>query len=323
MSERPNRDISRGHFERSVGTTLVNQLMEPYYADAMQRLEHFSPSRLQAVGTARAEEINLLHPAWGMAQAVAETLLKPDAFATPDNEYSETVDGLLHKGMLAPSVSFMLYEAAETQSHFPLRFAHDIAKSAREQGASTFNAADLHDIATILRRPDFRLLVDKSAATANGVWGPYSTTHTMKLQPWKNGMPPLSFLFDAEGNASFTPEMEKYLTDALRKVNSNGIPYVSSQAQHESASSGCPARRLKPTFRNTEEDQERLDLLARYFSKAPEEITAPVRENMINQGLDLTADALDYAHARLQPTSSLAVIALRKTAAFLRRTRQR
>jgi hypothetical protein len=308
----PSRDLSRGHFERSVGVAITNQVMEPFYRQCQTRLGDINLDEVTMRGSALAEWQQLSHKAWGMAYVVTELALDPNRLQLPSNSERDAVDSLLSKGMFAGSIDYSMHDGVNTQAHFPIRLAHDISVAARAQRVRGFKATNLRDIASIIRRPDFRATVDSAAATANGVWGLYSTTFDEPLPATDGMMPPLGFAFAPDGTVSFSPEVQQFLTDAMRKVNLQGALAVTTDAELSAASSGCPARRIKPSFLDTPEDNARLALLSRYFKTSPAVIKQPVDLNIINQGLELTAHALDYVHNEIQMRSPVMVLLAKK-----------
>jgi hypothetical protein len=308
----PGRDLSRGHLERSVGAAITNQVMVPYYADCQAPLRDINTLEVEVRGIILAKQQQLRHKAWGMAQVVTGMVMNPGGLQLPNNNERYAVDDLVAEGMFGGSIAYSMREGVETQAHFPIRLAHDISKNAKAQRVRGFRATNLHDIAAMLRRPDFREMVDTAASTANGIWGAYSTSYTMPLPPTDNEVPPLGFMFDRDGSVHFSPQMEEYLHNAVQGVNRKGAPVIPSSPKRDAASSGCPARRLKPTFLNTAQDTERLELLARYFDTTPEAIVKPLKTNVITQGLDITADALEYVDNKILDTKPLGTLLVQK-----------
>lgn len=290
----PQRDMSRPHFQRTVSVVMSRELMGQHYE--LRRTQDVAETLDVKFLTRRAEVLKHYHrnpsAVWQLAQLVSAATLDAERGVTGVTEPPYAIENLWDQYNHAHSAMVTMHEGIETQTFMPLRLAQDVWHAASEQGQSGFEANSLEDVAAMLRRPDFRRLVDKAAFTANGVWESYSVTPAADF--WSRTREArLEFVFDAEGNVDFSPKFNAFLLKMLRKVNEKGLsPADTGGNVSEASSAGCPARRLRPSFTKSQQDRIWLGMLSDYFQKSPEELQATHESSVIDQGLDLVADAV-------------------------------
>lgn len=287
-SESSARDLSRAHIQRTAEVVVSREVAEPFFAE-----------RRAYIPLLTAEEIFMTDspyppPAtpWVAAQRVSKILLDSGADMPATGGGVEAINNMVAPFMYSNTVRYGILEGLESQTHFPLHLAEDISAAARQAGISGFETGTFGGIISLLKRPDFRAMIDASAFTANAVWGSYSTSfHT----PYRSseGRPHLGFVFDAAGNADFAPAFKTHLHEALVKVNRAG----NSGGGYDtvgSTSSGCPARHVRPHFTGSETDVRNIEVLAGYFGISAEEVTVTRESSVITQGLDLLVEGLEY-----------------------------
>ncbi|HSW98931.1 MAG TPA: hypothetical protein VLF71_03780 [Candidatus Saccharimonadales bacterium] len=303
------RDLSRAQLQRSVETAVVRQTCDPYMAARASSLEALDFESLALVGEIRALGFEDNSPTWGMAQATAEALFKPGDLQLPAKP-TETgiLDILAEEYAYHPTIKQVLDEGLAAQAHFPIRLAYDISQAARGQGVPGFETKTLGDIARLLRRPDFRQVVDEAAFTNNGVWEQYSTVPGQKYEaqnvyerPGTTRPSKIEVKFDGHGMVGWTPEWQAYLKNRLQGVNHQGDRPKgndrNAMVQSDSSSSGCPARHRRAHFTG-KADVVWLGILGTYFDKPPGELLRTHQLSVIEQGLDLTADGLEHVERR-------------------------
>lgn len=281
------RDITRAHIQRSVGVVVCREVFDPYYAECRGRIPELTASTLFGEDAPQA----LPHSIAYTSQRVSRIVFNYPIEVPGTN--IEAVDSIVTPYTYAQSIRWSMSEGVETIAHFPLRLALDVSASAYDQSVRGFSTDTLANIAKLIRRPTFRKLVDTAAFTSNGIWRSYSTSYTLPFRDFDG--PPLDFVFSAEGDVDFRPDFKNYLRQRLLDVNKAGIT-PDGQTIEISASSGCPARRLRASFTQSEQDKVNIETLASYFSIPPEAVTATYDTSVINEGLDVLAEALEYAH---------------------------
>ncbi|HSX35812.1 MAG TPA: hypothetical protein VLH84_02650 [Patescibacteria group bacterium] len=285
LSER-DRDLSRAHMQRTVGVVVSRETVEPFYAERRAYIPSLTADEIFMTDS----PYPLPATSWAAAQRVSEILL--NCPVTMPEVGIETIDDIMSQLTYAGTTIYSMREGMETQAHFPLHLAYDISVAAQREWVPGFETDTLHSIINLLNRTDFRAMVDTAAFTANARWRSYSTSFHKTYKLFEGG-PPLRFTFDEAGNVDFTPALKIHLLKALDAVNKAG----KSEGGYDtpgSTSSGCPARRLRPSFTGTTHDEANIGALAAYFNISPDAVEATRDTNIIFQGLDLLVEALEH-----------------------------
>lgn len=281
--------MERAHMQRTALVVISREISAPFYADCERRAGRLIPESAFPDPTEQ-------NP-WPAAEHISSRIF---------DSYPKFIQEKRHRGInhlmsltYGRDVEIVFDEAIRSQTHFPLHLARDITNVAAGEGARGYEIGSLGDIARFLRRPDFREMVDTAAFTANGVWGRYSTDYHGVFSGGRDpdeGWTGIAFAFNhTAGTVDFTPSFKAFLRRKLAAVNAEGIS-VGGHSVTSSTSSGCPARRLRPSFTASEDDQQTVRLLADHFHITPEAVIATHGINAIDKGIDLLADTL----ARLQ-----------------------
>jgi hypothetical protein len=289
------RDMTRPIIMRSMGVVVSREVARPHFERAVQKVVGMDMESI----IDRGELTAMMHKkpeAWCITREVAREVIEREV----DTSHADMqgIEADLGPETFLGSVDKAMSEGMNAQRYFPVRLAEDISRAAEQAGVDGFSSATVGDIAQLVRRPDFRHMVDTSAFTANGVWRDYAVTPDGAFSPVDG--PELTFTFDEAGNVDFSPEMQKFLRDRIAHNNRQAKNKEEAGIVELSASSGCPARRTRPAFTHSEQDQQRITMLAESFGISPEAVTATDEKSVIDQGLDLLAYALDLAHAHQQ-----------------------
>lgn len=291
----------RPHIQRSALAVISREAGTLLLGGQTEVMQSLDTTQMTREAHDRMEQMGLLSPSWGMAQLITLHLVYKQhdiihaKLPTVGRDYIPRIyQGYTYQRSLVN----LLTEAMTTQHVFPVKLAHEVACAAHEAGVPGFAGQTLEDIGTILRRPDLRQLVDQSATTSNGVWEDYSTAFQAMAHfafGEHKGTPPLGFVFDAQGQVSFSPAFAAYLKSRIRKVNQSS-PDVLATSLSDEPSGGCPARRLHATFNNSETDQQSLRYLSGFFSTTPETLLRKHDTTVINDMLDVQADIFTALH---------------------------
>lgn len=289
--------MERAHMLRSVEAVVSREVMTPVFAASTEQADTIALTdfivlhQLALMDNERPERI------WRAARDVAHRTLDSHCPQMKEEGVHE-IDLLMKPYMYAMTAENAMYEGLMTQTSFPLKLAFEITGAAKNRRVAGYEVHSLADIASFLRRPDFRGMVDTAAFTANGVWKDYSTAPTAAYH--KERGPELDFVFSRDGTVDFTPRFKAYLRQRLVDVNRQGLAPDKADDIEHAPSSGCPARHLQARFRNTKEDEARLALLGTYFGKSRKELLAVHEDTVINAGLDRLAESLETMHERVE-----------------------
>lgn len=285
------RDMSRAHWQRSVGHVLMSELTERFFDDYLQPVtEEVIEASERTV--ARWNRESPCDPVWARAHAVSRELFQvhPGSDLIPDNKDLEAQAGrYTHNLYIEASLS----EGLETQTFFPLNLASQVSRVAAKQGIEGFETGSLTEIATVLLRPDFQEVTKDSAFTKNGVWGPFATTQLSDYWPL-NSDPNQDITF-ISGKVAYSSELNRYLKRRMSNVNQEGVSFRANVTFL--TSSGCPVRHDRAHFTDSAEDRRNLQILSKYFNKTVNELLAPRAENIIVRGLNVQAGILEQAAA--------------------------
>jgi hypothetical protein len=284
------RDLSRAHWMRSVGTVVMGEMAddllqaEPYRLDDSNIAAH--NRRARALGDHGSPE------ALSRAYAIGEKVFSSQYTGAAENVAPDLQDGFdsyTHFG--EPHRVFQ--EGCQAAVVFPLNLAAAISQTASRKNVGGFAADSLGNIARMLRRPDYQQLTRESALTKNGVWRIFTSALMQGSEDVIFRNPPLDFEFE-NGEVSFSRDFSAFLKTEIRKVNREASPKLLLVSYL--SSSGCPVAHTGPHFSRSPEDASRLDHLSQTFDKPAEQLLQRRDRPVLFDFLDHYADALDQAH---------------------------
>ncbi len=174
--------------------------------------------------------------------------------------------------------------------------ARVISQQATAQEIGGFATDSLTSIAQVLRRPDFKNIVNTSALTRNGVWGAFATNPRLDFS--RHPSKPVLDLEFTDGQVALSAEFSGYLRNQLSRVNQEGKSFGRDIMSR--VSSGCPVRHTHAQFTDSSGDRKNLRILSSYFGKPTEELLVPREQSVISRFLDVQANILDQADAIYQ-----------------------
>ena len=296
--EQGSRDLSRAEWQRSVGAVIFTQAADEVFAGEMSDMPDLNTTVAWAK---RNQYMTGVDSFWYLAHDVVYSIFakrlterRPHVptIAEPD------VMEFTHFGSAFNSVTEVMDEALRTQAAFPLNTAQLISLKAAEQGIAGYEVTTYAQMAQMLRRSDFRDIVATSLLTSNGVWQNVSldkgisdgaVTEESGADMIKNFYEALEFT--ADDTVVMGEPMQQRLYAALKEVNKAGLSRTGFMANR--ASSGCPARHLRPHFTDSEADTLKLDALSRAYGKESAELQSQRHQSVVEDGLDLTSTILE------------------------------
>lgn len=312
MNEQLNgRDMGRPHIQRSVGAVVAREVCAAFFEEQRAGMDSIDTDKI-IEWSMRQMDAHSTGAVLAIAQTLSLAIFYPVRGELPfQSRHADEIDTIFFDNSFSTSMPEAMREGLLAQAHFPLNLARDISAAAAEKGKTGFETGTLMEIASVVRRPDFREMVDEASLTANGVWGGYSTSFE-KLHRFGRmddadrlgfdiaAPAGLEFIFTAGGSVQFAPEIRAYLRERLRVVNKAGITYDPHEGGIDAApSSGCPARHLRAHFTKNSSDKHNLALLEDLFGKPSEAVLQPYDQSVIEAGLDLLADALEANHRKI------------------------
>lgn len=293
FSERPHpeRDLSRATWQRSIGAVVMRELTE----QAFQEIPELTEVQLEICESNAHPKSSAMGLSWARAYYLAEPLLR----ARTDHIYRETETApywlrqQFWKYTFAKDINNVMTEGMSTMAAFPLSLARSITETVEDTLVSDtkksgLEANSLEDIATMLRQPYLRNMIETSLLTSNGFWKGFSTEKKAALPEALHEMN--IYIFHDDGTVSFNSEAVSAMREAIRFVNTDGFSHP--HPVMEQSSSGCPARHLRPSF-NSAQDMVYLEMLSEYFEKTPEQLTEKREQNVVQMGLDFVAAGLE------------------------------
>lgn len=301
------RDLSRAHWQRSVGRVVMVEMFSEF-------LESNPPELSELEAQVISIEVNKYHrpvtstEAFTRAHFTTAHYFSADRFTATDR-FDDTIIGQqIGEYAFFTGLHDILHEAMNTQAHFPLNLADAVSESAADESVPGFATDSLTDIAALLRRPDFQDMTLDAMLTRNGIWRTFSTSrHYSRADMDEIALgegSALGFTFDDHGQVTFSQGFKKLLHEELSFVNKEGIKAANVA---RSASSGCPIRHEKPRFVGLVTDQANLDALSVAFGKSPEQLLEPRPEHIERTALNVTADLLEQAETRFSALDAVSM----------------
>lgn len=284
----------RAGWMRTVGAAVMRELALPLYEKQPEFLgpQNFTAIEHHARHIEAREGLDLT-----IARAYA---LSMNTFKAPQGNigpvpYNDEIERQVAKYTFMDTSPMSFAEGMQSQQFTPLNLMRVVSAEADRQGVAGFKMATLTDIASILKRNDFRTLIDDAAFTRNGIWRDFTSQISHKYDNLEG--PALDVVFNDEGIVSFRPEFRQFLRQQLAEVNHQDRKDVDI---HMASSSGCPAAHKGPRFTNSAKDKAHVALLSDHFKKTPEQITQQRDQSIIHDGLDRLALVLEAADHYLQ-----------------------
>lgn len=297
MSE---RNLGRAQWHRSVGNAVFGRLADIYYEAIPKDLQSADLQECDRQADEylfRADNNVAMARAFALSMAATRTMFTNQPFL---------ISGIREQAVantFSQNITVGFTEGVMTQATFPLNLAAAVSEAANQENVPNFSVQSLGEIAGVLRRPDYRELVDQAAFTKNGVWESFATSVLVPRSPFPGtARTYVGFEFSDE-NVAFDKPTSHYLKHALQEVNRRGLPAEGTDITRR-ASSGCPVRHLKPHFPDTTEGRDNLTLLAHQFNVSREELLAPRKQSVINDGLDILANLLEQAAVYYDPVGN-------------------
>jgi hypothetical protein len=276
------RDLSRAHWQRTVGTVVMHEFLEEAFSQPREipgALLMTCERRAQSL--VNTDDIDLV---WGRAYAVSLHLIDGNIqyAVLPTSRAPETLREQFIKYTFKKVADDVIEEGALTQARFPITLARSIVNEAKSKGIEGYKIDTLKDVAEMLDEPYFRDMVETALLTSNGFWSGFATQTFIQRPTILKSIDP--FTFHQDGRVEFSPAATDAMRSKIKEVNRQG-DQKNAMVETQS-SSGCPARHLRTSFKTTE-DIDNLNMLSSYFGKTPEELTQARDKNVVQKGLDL------------------------------------
>lgn len=312
MSERRashDRDIVRPEWQRSVGALVFMQASDQLFGDGDIALP---PQNLLAGEVHRAAVEDRRQPFWYELHAGLAHILH---MRMPGKQFDESLPPDVKQGFYENThfqrPGIVLAEGINAQVGFTLNMAQLISQTADRRNVSGFEASTYPQVANLLRRDSFIKMIDAAAFVHNGFWGEFSTAPSLpRVGEWEEvgSFHPLGrarwltqFILFENDDVGFMPGFDDVLRSALRDMNRNA---TNSSPTSYRASSGCPARHLRPQLK-VGDDVNQLGLKAAMdlYDLTYEELIVPRKTSPITDGIRFMADIVerfdDYQNGKL------------------------
>lgn len=189
MSEIPNsmesddlcRDLSRAQWQRGAGAIIMRELTE----GAFDEVPSLNPEDINAIWDNAHEDTKLyshegLSLLWSAAYNTSDFVVSK-AFAelplflndAKAEELSDSIGSDFEKYVWASHPPNAMTEAKRTMAHFPVSLARSICNHAQysiDPLSGLYQPQSLAEIALMLERTDFRLMINQAMFAANGFW---------------------------------------------------------------------------------------------------------------------------------------------------------
>lgn len=293
------RDMSRARWQAGEAAVVFTQAADVLFADGsiatpdIKQINKYAKRERAIIGT---------DPHWFKACDVLLATLDVRADQAMMTIPDTAKDGINHHtyyGAMHNSVGEVVREALKAQICFTLNAAQMISLEAERREIDGFGTDTYSEIAALISRADFGLIIHTSLLTRNGVWGGLSFKKGMEFDNKEDYSPedPVArnfmrnLIFDEQRAVALGPDFTDLLRANLRHVNQLGNS--TRGVMSDRTSSGCPARHLKPHFSNSPADQARLAALATAYGTSPEELLTERKTTVVADGLRFMATILE------------------------------
>lgn len=285
--QRPQRDLSRANWQRGAGAIIMRELTDGIYDE----IHTFTADNIEDIWKASIEDLHQynhegLSLLWSLAYNTSDFVFI-NTFTEVDNKLPEIVDRDVENKLktdfethtYATTPEGTMREARNTSIHFPISLARSICAHAYysdKPRQELYKPQTLADIASMIDRPDFRLMVDQAMFAANGFWKGFSTNVNSLATTGFN-----SEVYNFKDDEfSFSDSSIALLR---RTIKLNNLPKSKRFSHFGSSSSGCPAQHLKPSQSALEADD--LEWLSKLFDKSPSELVDERKQSVAQEGI--------------------------------------
>ncbi len=298
-----DRDLSRAHWQRTVGAVVMNQACKNLFS--VNSIE-FSEDMVSSVSSQAAKyaadcRIPLL---WAEASVLSEQYIAfklPQDILEPEPHYPVALYDQLEKYTYEGRLSEVIREGLQAQAYFPVNLARKIDTYARHAKFPSLYIDSLADLANLVERPDFRTMTDQALLTRNGIWQSFTAT----TNPSQTENAPSLFTrdlitIDDQEHIAFRPFVLRSLRQSLSQVNAVGVRPEKGTILSTVSSSGCPAGHSRPRFTDSPSDTDKLMVLREFYNVTDQELLADQPETIVQRGLTYYASVLRAADKALR-----------------------
>ncbi len=293
-----DRDLSRAHWQRSVGAVVMDQSCKDLFTTESIELSNEMIGTITAQSTKFAKDCHLPQ-LWAEASVLSEQYVafkQPQNFREPEPHYPVVLYDQLERYTYEGRLSEVIREGLQAQTYFPVNLARKIDTYARHAKISSLYIESLADLANLVERPDFRTMVDQALLTRNGVWQSFTAT----MNPSQTERSPSLFTqeliaIDDHEHITFRPFVLRSLRKSLSQVNSVGVRSEKGTILSTVSSSGCPAGHSRPRFSRSPADEDNLIVLREFYDTTDQELLADQPETIVQRGLTYYASVLRAA----------------------------
>lgn len=290
------RDMSRAEWQRSIGAVVFTQAMDHLLAEGPIELPDMHDVN---VTSTHWETVGYAPSFWTAAHLTVAGILE-NRLKTGEYQPSPDARQGIHDYTYYRTPLLVIQEGIKAQVGFPLNMAQLISQEAAYRGVTGYEIGGHAQLATFLRREDFRSMIHTALLARNGAWEHISVNAGLPadIHDAADHRPITSVaqhvargIQFTDGKVDFTEAHRRELLQELQIANAHGNSLRGVHATR--TSSGCPVRHLRPQFTPGDESQATLGRLAEYYDLTVEELTTPRRQTVVEDGLDFMAELLD------------------------------